>query len=84
MLKEFLPDVPFDEIPLNARVSKDTTLLLSENGSIKVPVHPPYMSNAGNYTASLGELCRYLAKKAEEKGVEIYAGFSVSDGNRVI
>ena len=37
------------------------------------------MSNKGNYVASLGQVCRYLAKKAEEKGVEIYTGFAVSE-----
>ncbi len=37
------------------------------------------MNNKGNYTASLGEICRYLAEKAEEKGVEIYTGFAVDE-----
>ncbi|WP_080905948.1 electron-transfer flavoprotein:ubiquinone oxidoreductase [Parabacteroides sp. Marseille-P3160] len=79
VFKELLPDVDPSEIPLDSKVSKDSTLLLSKNGSIKLPFHPPYMSNTGNYTASLGEVCRFLAKKAEEKGVEIYPGFSVSE-----
>ncbi|MFA5046348.1 MAG: NAD(P)/FAD-dependent oxidoreductase, partial [Paludibacter sp.] len=79
VFKSLLPDVDFGEIPFNAKVATDSTVLLSENGSFKLPVHAPYMSNAGNYTASLGQICRYLAKKAEEKGVEIYTGFSVSE-----
>ena len=37
------------------------------------------MGNSGNYCASLGEICRYLAAKATEKGVDIYPGFSMSD-----
>jgi electron-transferring-flavoprotein dehydrogenase len=37
------------------------------------------MNNIGNYTASLGQICRYLATKAEEKGVEIYPGFAVDE-----
>jgi len=37
------------------------------------------MNNKGNYTASLGQICKYLAKKAEEKGVEIYPGFSINE-----
>jgi electron-transferring-flavoprotein dehydrogenase len=52
---------------------------MRENGAFKLPFHVPYMSNKGNYVASLGQVCRYLAKIAEEKGVEIYPGFSVSD-----
>lgn len=79
VFKDLLPDVDFDEIPFNAKVTKDTMLLLSENGFIKSPIHAPYMSNKGNYTASLGQVCRYLAQKATEKGVEIYTGFSVSE-----
>ncbi len=37
------------------------------------------MNNLGNYTASLGQICKYLAIKAEEKGVEIYTGFAVDE-----
>jgi electron-transferring-flavoprotein dehydrogenase len=37
------------------------------------------MSNKGNYVASLGQICRYLAVKAEEKGVEIYPGFAIDE-----
>lgn len=77
--RELLPEVDFNEFPLNAKVTKDAVLLLSESGSIQSPIHPPYMSNKGNYTASLGQLCRFLAAKAEEKGVEIYPGFAVSE-----
>ncbi len=79
VFSKLLPDVEISEIPLNSKVAKDSMLLLSKKGSIKVPFHPPYMSNKGNYTASLAEVCRFLAKKAEEKGVEIYSGFSVSE-----
>lgn len=80
VFKELLPDVDFSEIPFNAKVAKDSTvLLLSEKRSLILPFHVPYMSNAGNYTASLGQICRYLAVKAAEKGVEIYTGFAVDE-----
>lgn len=79
VFKTLLPDVDFTEIPFNAQVTSDTTVLLSENGSFKLPLHVPYMSNKGNYTASLGQVCKYLATKAEEKGVEIYTGFAVDE-----
>jgi electron-transferring-flavoprotein dehydrogenase len=79
VFKTLLPDVDFSEIPFNAQVKTDATVLLSENGSFKLPFHAPYMSNAGNYTASLGQVCRFLATKAEEKGVEIYTGFAVDE-----
>jgi len=79
VFKELLPEVDFSEIPFNAKVTKDRTILLTEKGAIALPFHLPYMSNNGNYTASLGQICRYLAVKAEEKGVEIYAGFAVDE-----
>jgi electron-transferring-flavoprotein dehydrogenase len=74
-----LPDVEFSEIPFNAKVIKDSTVWLTENGSITFPFHVPYMNNIGNYTASLSQLCRYLAVKAQEKGVEIYTGFAIDE-----
>ena len=40
---------------------------------------PPLMSNHGAYIVSLGNVCRWLAAKAEELGVEIYPGFAASE-----
>jgi len=79
VFKTLLPEVDFSEIPFNSIVTSDKTVMLSEKGSFTLPFHVPYMNNSGNYTASLGQICRYLAKVAEEKGVEIYTGFSVSE-----
>jgi len=79
VFKELLPEVDFSEIPLNAKVTTDKTVMMSEKGAFKLPVHVPYMNNKGNFTASMSQICRYLGKKAEEKGVEIYSGFSVSE-----
>lgn len=76
---ELLPEVELSEIPFNAKVTKDSTVFLSENGHITLPFHIPYMNNIGNYTASLGQICKYLAVKAQEKGVEIYTGFAVDE-----
>ena len=79
VFKELLPETDFSEIPFNAQVTNDKTVFLSENSSITLPFHVPYMNNMGNYTASLGEICRFLATKAEERGVEIYTGFAVDE-----
>jgi electron-transferring-flavoprotein dehydrogenase len=79
VFKELLPEVDFSEIPFNAKVTKDRTILLTEKRAIALPFHLPYMSNNGNFTASLGQICRYFAVKAEEKGVEIYTGFAVDE-----
>jgi electron-transferring-flavoprotein dehydrogenase len=37
------------------------------------------MSNHGNYVVSLGNVCRWLATKAESLGVEIYPGFAAAE-----
>jgi len=79
VFKELLPDVEFSEIPFNAKVIKDSMKWLTEKRAITVPFHLPYMSNKGNYVASLGQICKYLAVKAQEKGVEIYPGFAVDE-----
>lgn len=79
VFKELLPGVELSEIPFSAKVTTDKTVLLGENGSITLPIHVPYMNNRGNYVASLGQVCKYLAAKAEEKGVEIYTGFAVDE-----
>ncbi|KAM3163242.1 Electron transfer flavoprotein-ubiquinone oxidoreductase [Lachancea thermotolerans] len=49
-------------------------------GDFDLPVpEPPQMKNEGNYVGSLSQVVRYLAEKAEEVGVEIYPGISVSE-----
>ena len=40
---------------------------------------PPFMHNKGTYTASLGNLCRWLAGQAEALGVEIFPGFAAAE-----
>ena len=40
---------------------------------------PPLMSNKGCYTGSLGNLCRWLAERAEGLGVEIFPGFPAAE-----
>lgn len=78
VFKELLTTGEFDGLPFDSLVGADTVTKLDENGSeMTLPFHPPYMSNDGNYIASLGQVCRYLATLAEERGVEIYTGFSV-------
>jgi electron-transferring-flavoprotein dehydrogenase len=77
VFKDLLTQAEFDKIPFDSKVSTDITVKLNEDSEIELPFHPPYMSNEGNYIASLGQVCKYLATVAEEKGVEIYTGFAV-------
>ncbi|HSF71871.1 MAG TPA: NAD(P)-binding protein, partial [Methylotenera sp.] len=80
-LNELIPDWRDLGAPLNTPVSDDEFLMLSEKQSWSIPhwLLPPLMSNKGNYIASLGDVCRWLAKQAEDLGVEIYAGFAAQE-----
>jgi len=79
-LQDLLSPEEFAEVPFDAKVEgEDVVMKLSSEGAAKLPFHPPYMSNEGNYIASLGQICKYLATVAESKGVEIYPGFSVDE-----
>ena len=40
---------------------------------------PQLMSNHGNYIASLGNICRWMAEQAEALGVEVFPGMSCSE-----
>ena len=80
VFKDLLSAEEFAEIPFDSKVEgEDVVMKLSSEGAVKLPFHPPYMSNEGNYIASLGQVCKYLATVAESKGVEIYTGFAVDE-----
>jgi electron-transferring-flavoprotein dehydrogenase len=76
-LDELLPDWKAAGAPLTTPVAEDRFLFLTEHGAHRLPTRllPPLMSNHGNYIASLGDVCRWLAQQAEARGVEIYPGF---------
>ena len=80
-LNELIPDWKDKGAPLNAPVDEEKFLLLTEKGSISVPVWmlPGQMYNHGNYVVSLGNVCRWLAEQAEALGAEIYPGFAAAE-----
>jgi len=80
-LDELIPDWRERDCPLSVPVSRTRHWFLTEGGKFALPgpLMPPMMHNKGCYTGSLGNLCRWLAERAEEVGVEVYPGFSVSE-----
>ena len=81
-LDELLPEwreqgCPMAEVP----VTDNWHWVLTKTGKMSVPhwPMPPFMSNDGNYTGSLGNLCRWLAEQAMELGVEIFPGFAAAE-----
>jgi electron-transferring-flavoprotein dehydrogenase len=80
-IDRLLPDWRKEESPFKTAVNDDRFYMLTQTGSLRLPnfMMPPLMSNHGNFIVSLGNVCRWLAGKAEALGVEIYPGFAGSE-----
>jgi electron-transferring-flavoprotein dehydrogenase len=80
-LNELIPDWKEKGAPLDTPVTKDEFKFLGPAGAASLPTFmmPPLMSNHGSFIASLGNVCRWLASKAEALGVEIYPGFAAAE-----
>jgi electron-transferring-flavoprotein dehydrogenase len=77
-LDQLLPDWREDAArPLTTQVTDDRFYILGPAGAIRLPtlLMPRLMANHGNFIGSLGNVCRFLAQRAEALGVEIYPGF---------
>jgi electron-transferring-flavoprotein dehydrogenase len=80
-LDELLPDwrqsCPLAQVP----VAENHHWVLTRTGKWAMPhaLLPPLMSNKGNYTGSLGNLCRWLAEQAEALGVQVFPGFPAAE-----
>ncbi|MBV1703516.1 MAG: 4Fe-4S dicluster domain-containing protein [Hyphomicrobiales bacterium] len=78
-LDALLPDWRDDpDCPLKQPVVADEFHWFGPSGAIRLPnvLMPPLMSNHGNFVGSLGLLVRWLGRRAEALGVEIYPGFA--------
>ena len=69
------------DCPLKTQVKDDHFYWMTGSGAIRLPnfMMPPLMSNHHCYIGSLGQVCRWLARKAEALGVEIYPGFAAAE-----
>lgn len=74
--RELLPEIAEKDFPFETTVLKDDVMFLTKTGGWSLPFHPPYMDNKGNYIATLGKVCRWLAEIAEKKGVQVFSGFT--------
>ena len=90
-LDELIPDWKDKGAPIKTKVKKEKFYFLSKKSSFSWPTWllPSVQKNHNNYIISLANLCRWLAKQAEELGVEIFPGFPASkilysDDNKVI
>src|ERR1700676_3288637 len=80
-LDRLLPGWRDEETPVRQVVTEDRFYWLRPGRGLRVPKlpMPPLMNNHGNFVVSLGNVCRWLATKAEGLGVEIYPGFAAAE-----
>jgi electron-transferring-flavoprotein dehydrogenase len=80
-LDELLPNWKELGSPLTVPVTENHHWVLTEKKKYGMPhlMMPPFMNNKGTYTASLGNVCRWLAGQAEALGVEIFPGFAAAE-----
>ncbi|HEY9554643.1 4Fe-4S dicluster domain-containing protein [Allosphingosinicella sp.] len=80
-LDELLPNWKDLDSPLTVPVTENHHWVLGEKSKYGMPhwMMPPFMNNKGTYTASLGNVCRWLAGLAEALGVEIFPGFAAAE-----
>ena len=80
-LDELIPDWRDKGCPLEVPVTENHHWFLTRTGKTAMPhwLMPPFMSNKGTYTGSLGNLCRWLADQAQELGVEVFPGFAAAE-----
>ncbi|MCH8939472.1 MAG: hypothetical protein IH966_08605, partial [Gemmatimonadetes bacterium] len=85
--RNLFPDLSDDDFPFRQPVKKEAVYVLTGTRSIRIPTPAP-MHNEGNYVASLCEIVRWLGKKAEDLGVDIFVGYPAEKllvkGDRVI
>jgi electron-transferring-flavoprotein dehydrogenase len=81
-LDSLVPDWREDaDCPLKTQMKVDKFYWMTAGSAIPLPgfAMPPLMSNHHCYIGSLGNVCRWLARKAEALGVEIYPGFAATE-----
>src|ERR1700685_3537265 len=79
-LDALIPEWRGEDSPIKTAVTADRFYVLGASGALRLPnlLMPPLMSNHGNFIVSLGDVCRYLARKAEAHGVVIYPGLAAA------
>jgi electron-transferring-flavoprotein dehydrogenase len=78
---QLLPEWRDEDTPIRTAVQTDRFYMLGAAGALRLPnfMMPPLMNNHGCFIVSLGEVTRWLGRKAESLGVEIYPGFAASE-----
>ncbi|MBA2615534.1 MAG: 4Fe-4S dicluster domain-containing protein [Actinobacteria bacterium] len=85
--RQLFPGLPTEDLPFRSPVIREGVYFLTEKRATRIPA-PPTMWNHGNYIASLSEVGRWLAERAEELGAlivpETAATHLLVSGGRVV
>jgi len=79
VLRELLPGIDLKGFPSMTPVIHEDILFFTKNHSIAMPYHPKVMSNKGKYILSSGSMVRWLGGIAQQKGVQVFPGFSAQE-----
>jgi electron-transferring-flavoprotein dehydrogenase len=83
---ELFPELQPADLPFRQAVPDEAVYFLTGGRAQRIPT-PPTMHNSGFYTASICEIVRWLGERAEELGVNLFAGFPADallvEGNAV-
>ncbi len=87
VFRDLFPTTSVEDLPFRQAVGREAVYFLTAHRAIRTPT-PPTMNNHGFYSASLCEMVRWLGARAEDAGVDIFAGFPagalLTDGTRVV
>ncbi len=87
-LNALIPDWRNEGAPVEAEVSGDAVLYLTDSKAYTLPFTPPSLANHGNYVVSLYHMARWLAEQAEKRGVDVFGGFPgaalLTEGDQVV
>jgi electron-transferring-flavoprotein dehydrogenase len=68
--RQLFPGMHSEDMPFRAPVVREGLYYLTSKRAVRLPA-PPTMWNHGNFVASLSEMTRWLAERAEELGVTL-------------
>ncbi len=77
-LDQLLPEWRTAPLAIRVPVRRDEFRLLRRKGSSRLPWLPAMLHNEGNFIVSLGALTAWLATRAEQLGVDVFAGFAAA------
>ncbi len=72
--RELFPGLQPSDLPFRQPVPNEAVYFLTGSRARRIPT-PPTMHNSGYYTASICEMVRWLGERAEELGVNLFAGY---------